>query len=198
MFFPPRLLRGALPFLRESPQRPAGLLNRGAPRPRRGRPAWHSPPGGSPLFPPGPPLPAGPLPRLLDRTGLPGIGRAAFSPPARCPSARAVRFILKCRPVGGSSRPSAPSPASGPWGTSAPCRSYEFPPASPRLPAVRQARIVEVPQRAKVQGCPRVCRMRAPPSSPCSLPCSADRASPPLILCFMRRGAFNPVFQLRV
>lgn len=32
------------------------------------------------------------------------------------------------------------------------------------------------------------------PTSPCSLPCSADRASPPLILCFMHCGSFNPSF----
>ncbi len=32
------------------------------------------------------------------------------------------------------------------------------------------------------------------PASPCSLPCSADRASPPLILCFMHCGSFNPSF----
>lgn len=66
----------------------------------------------------------------------------------------------------------------------------------PRLGSLRCARLGswDVPQRAKDKGCPRVCRMRAAPASPCSLPCSAARASPPLILCFMHCGSFNPSF----
>ena len=103
---------------------------------------------------------------------------------------------LHCRSnAGGGMRCLPPSfHLAGLLGESAPSGRSCF--CQPCLCSLRCARpgSWDVPQRAKVQGCPRVCRMRAAPVSPCSLPCSADRASPPLILCFMHCGSLNPSF----
>lgn len=164
--FPPRLLRGALPL-------PAG-----APR--------NAPCPGCPPIPGLATSSHGGLARFVPHTG------------GGLLAARDVRSTVLPLPVERQRRHEMPTAAVPPCGHPGGISSLPVVrvPASLALPPcgapVSDRGMCHSAQKFKGSLACAGCERR--PTSPCSLPCSADRASPPLILCFMHCGSFNPSF----